>query len=280
VSSVRRIGLPQAHRMRHDPHFVDQLARPTGAPIGRMVGVEEIEANPHQPRQNLGDLSELVASVREKGILEPLLVRALGPARFQIIAGERRFRAAVEAGLDEVPCVIREASESELMELALIENLQRRDLTAFEEADGLRALAETHGYTHEMMAERLGKGRTSITETLSLASMPEEVRQICRLADISSKSLLLQVIRQSDTQKMLSFVERLQKEGRTREDARRISGERKKAPRGRPRNFIFKFQPREKSYSLNLQFRKTEVPREEIIRTLERILSELRSQES
>ncbi len=141
------------------------------------------------------------------------------------------------------------------------------------------ALAETHGYTHEMMAERLGKGRTSITETLSLAAMPEEVRQICRLADISSKSLLLQVIRQSDTQKMLSFVERLQKEGRTREDARRISGERKKAPRGRPRNFIFKFQPREKSYSLNLQFRKAEVPREEIIRTLERILSELRSQE-
>ena len=279
MSSVRRIGLPQAHRMRHDPHFVDQLARPSGGPIGRMVDVQEIEANPHQPRQNLGDLSELVASVREKGILEPLLVRDLGPGRFQIIAGERRFRAAIEAGLDEVPCIVREASEPELMELALIENLQRRDLTALEEADGLRALAEAHGYTHEMMAERLGKGRTSITETLSLAAMPEEVRQICRLADISSKSLLLQVIRQPDTQKMLAFVERLQKEGGTREDARRIAGEGKKPARGRPKNFVFKYQPREKAFSLNLQFRKADVPREEIIMTLERILSELRSQE-
>jgi ParB family chromosome partitioning protein len=279
VSSVRRIGLPQTHRMRHDPHFVDQLARPTGAPIGRMVGVEEIEPNPDQPRRELGDISELVASVREKGILEPIVVRALGPARFQIIAGERRYRAAVEAGLDEVPCVLREAADSELMELALIENLQRRDLSPFEEADGLRTLAERHDYTHEKMAERLGKSRTSITETLSLAAMPDEVRQICRLADISSKSLLLQVIRQGDTQKMLAFVGRLHREGRTREDARRIAGEAKKPSRGRPKSFVFKFQPKEKGFSLNLQFRKSDVQRDEIIETLERILSELRSQQ-
>ena len=192
MSSPRRIGLPETIRMRHDTHFVDQLARPGGEkPIGRLIPIEDIEPNPDQPRQALGDLAELTASVREKGVLEPLLVRKVG-GRFEIIAGERRYRAAVEAGLGELPCVVRETSDAEMMELALVENLQRKDLTPFEEADGLRVLAEKYGYTHEAMAEKLGKSRSSITETLSLASMPEEVRQLCRLADIQSKSVLLQ----------------------------------------------------------------------------------------
>jgi ParB family chromosome partitioning protein len=114
VSSSRRIGLPQTVRMRHDTHFVDQLVRPGGETIGRLVPIEDIEPNPQQPRQTLGDLEELIASIREKGILEPLLVRNVG-GRFQIIAGERRYRAAVEAGLDEVPCVLRETSDAEMM---------------------------------------------------------------------------------------------------------------------------------------------------------------------
>jgi len=164
VSSPRRIGLPETLRMRHDVHFVDQLGRPGGEPVGRMVPIEDVEPNPHQPRQHMGDLTELIASVREKGVLEPILVRPRG-ARFQIIAGERRYRAAIEAGLAEIPCIVRETSDSETMEIALIENLQRKDLSAFEEADGLKTLAESYGYTHEAMAERLGKSRTSITET-------------------------------------------------------------------------------------------------------------------
>src|SRR5205814_731045 len=134
---------------------------------------------------------------REKGVLEPILVRPRGP-RFQIIAGERRYRAAIEAGLGEIPCIVREASDSETMEIALIENLQRKDLSPFEEADGLKTLAESYGYTHEAMAERLGKSRTSITEILTLSAMPEEVREACRRADIHSKSLLLQVVRQGE----------------------------------------------------------------------------------
>jgi ParB family chromosome partitioning protein len=274
VSSPRRLGLPQTIRMRHDTHFVDQLARPSGEAIGRMIPIEDLQPNPRQPRQDLGDLFELTASVREKGILEPILVRALG-GRYEIIAGERRYRAALEVGLAEVPCVIRDTSDAEMMELALVENLQRKDLSAFEEADGLRMLAEKYGYTHEMMAEKLGKSRTSITETLSLTAMPDDVRQICRLADIHSKSLLLQVVRQSDSAKMIALVERLQKEGPTRSEARRIVREAKPA-RGRPKNFVFRFQPREKSFSLALQFRKASVPKEEIIRTLEAILENLR----
>ena len=276
MSSPRRLGLPVAVRMRHDTHFVDQLGRPEGEAIGRLIPIEDIEANPHQPRRSLGELAELTASIREKGILEPLLVRTIEGRRYQIIAGERRYRAAVEAGLDEIPCIIRESSDAETMELALIENLQRKDLTAFEEADGLLALAESHGYTHEKMAEKLGKSRSSITETLSLAAMPEEVRQMCRLADIQSKSLLIQVVRQTDSKKMMALLERFQKEGvSTRNEARQVVGGRKKASPGRPKNFVFRYQPKAKNFKLALQFRRSEVDRDEIIRALRAIIQEL-----
>src|SRR5439155_27275075 len=101
----------------------------------------------------------------------PILVRPVG-SHFQIIAGERRYRAAVEAGLAEIPCIVRDSSDAEAMEIALVETLQRKDLSAFEEADGLKTLAETYGYTHEKMAERLGKSRTPITAALAAATMP------------------------------------------------------------------------------------------------------------
>jgi ParB family transcriptional regulator, chromosome partitioning protein len=281
VSSPRRIGLPETRRMRHDLHFVDQLGRPGGEPVGRMVPIEDIEPNPNQPRQHLGDLSELIASIREKGVLEPILVRPRG-TRFQIIAGERRFRASIDAGLAEIPCIVRETSDSETMEIALVENLQRKDLSPFEEADGLKTLADSYGYTHEAMAERLGKSRTSITEMLSLNAMPEEVREVCRRADISSKSLLLQVVRQGDPQKMLALVQRLLTDGRTtRDEARRITKQAKGTKaKGRPRNYVFRYQSREKTFALSIQFRKSDVERDEIVRALQGIIEELVREES
>jgi ParB family chromosome partitioning protein len=277
VSSPRRIGLPDTLRMRHESHFVDQLSRPQGAPIGRLVPIEDITPNPNQPRQQLGDLTELIASVREKGVLEPIVVRPRG-ARFEIVAGERRYRAAMEVGLAEMPCVVRDCSDAEMMELALIENLQRRDLTPFEEADGLKTLAESYGYTHEKMAERLGKSRTSVTEILSLAAMPTAVREACRRADIHSKSLLLQIVRQSKPEKMLALIEKLGAGAApTRDEARRIARiDTARAKRGRPKNYVFRFQPRERSFSLALQFRKAEVPKDEIVRVLEGIIAELK----
>jgi ParB family transcriptional regulator, chromosome partitioning protein len=275
VSSPRRFGLPETLRMRHDTHYVDQLGRPGGAPIGRLIPIEDIDANPNQPRQSVGDLSELVASVREKGVLEPILVRPSG-SRFEIIAGERRYRAAMEVGLAELPCVVRDASDAETMEIALVENLQRKDLHAFEEADGLKVLAEMYGYTHEKMAQKLGKSRTSVTEVLSLTSMPDEVRELCRLADIQSKSLLLQVVRQSSPEKMIELIERLQKDGlTTRQQVRTALKPVKKGAPGRPRNFVFKYQPKEKTFSLALQFKRTAVPREEVVRALQSIIEDL-----
>src|SRR5258706_10306538 len=141
-SNVSKRGLPETLRMRHDEHYVEALAASAGAPIGRMISIELLDPNPNQPRQVMGDLSELMASVAEKGVIEPLIVRQRG-GRYQIIAGERRYHAAVQIGLREVPVVIREVDDIEGMELALVENLQRKDLTAFEEAEALNQLAQT-----------------------------------------------------------------------------------------------------------------------------------------
>ena len=271
-----RRGLPETVRMRHDEHYVEALTASAGAPVGRMVPIEQIDPNPSQPRQMMGDLTELIASIAEKGILEPLVVRQRGD-RFEIVAGERRYQAAVQAGLQQLPVVIREADDAEVIELALVENLQRKDLTAFEEADALHGLATRCGYTHEDLARKLSKSRTSITESLSLAKMPEEVRNLCRLADISSKSLLLEIVRQSDPRKMLALVEKIASgESTTRQEVRKETAKPKAAQPGRPRAYIFNYKAPTKAFSLQLKFRKGTVERDEIITTLENILRELR----
>jgi ParB family chromosome partitioning protein len=218
--------------MRHDQHYVEALAASAGEPVGRMVAIDLLDPNPNQPRQVMGDLSELMASVSEKGIIEPLVVRQrLG--RYQIIAGERRYHAAVQVGLREVPVIIRESDDVEVMELALVENLQRKDLTAFEEAEALLQLQQKCGHTHEDLARKLGKSRTAITESLSLASMPDEVRNLCRLADITAKSTLLQIVRQQDPKKMLALVEKLAGQGAATRQA--VRQETAKPKPGRPR---------------------------------------------
>jgi ParB family chromosome partitioning protein len=263
--------------MRHDEHYVEALTASAGQPVGRMVPIELVDPNPHQPRQVMGDLSELIASVAEKGILEPLLVRQQGP-RYQIVAGERRYHAAVQCGFSEVPVIIRDADDAEVMEIALVENLQRKDLTAFEEAEALHQLAHKCGYTHEDMSRKLGKSRTSITESLALNGMPDEVRNLCRLADISAKSTLLQIARQGDPQKMVALIEKLAGQGAaTREQVRRETA---KPKPGRPRSFVFAFKPPTKAFDLRLSFKKSKVEKGEIIEALENIIHELRQGES
>ena len=269
-------GLPLSLRMRHDEHYVEALAASAGSPIGRLVPIEQIDPNPDQPRQVMGDLSELMASIAEKGIIEPLIVRQRG-GRYQIIAGERRYQASVQVGLRELPVVIRDVDDTEIIEVALVENLQRKDLGPFEEAEALSNLASRCGYTHEDLAKRLGKSRTSITESLALAEMPADVRNLCRLADISSKSLLLQVVRQQTPQKMIALIEQLTREGRdgaiTREQARKAVA---KPKFGRPKAFVFQYRPPTKAFNLRLQFKRSDVDRTEVIAALEAIIAELR----
>jgi ParB family chromosome partitioning protein len=260
--------------MRHDEHYVDALAASAGTPVGRMVAIDLIDPNPNQPRQVMGDLSELIASITEKGIIEPLVVRPRGD-RFQIVAGERRYQASVQVGLQELPVVIRDVDDTEMLELALIENLQRKDLTPFEESEALHGLAEGCGYTHEDLARRLGKSRSSVTESLSLNAIPEDVRNLCRLADISSKSLLLQVVRQNTAEKMTALIEKIASQGGTTRQQLREAAAKPQA--GRPKHYIFAFKAPTKAFNLKLSFNKSRASRDEIIDALEAILKDLRS---
>jgi ParB family transcriptional regulator, chromosome partitioning protein len=273
---VSKRGLPVSLKMRHDEHYVDTLANSAGTPIGRLVSIEQVEPNPDQPRQVMGDLSELMSSIQEKGIIEPIVVRQRGD-RYQIVAGERRYQAAVRVGLRDLPVVIREVDDTEIIEVALIENIQRKDLGAFEEAEAMSSLATRCGYTHEDLARRLGKSRSTVTESLALAAMPDEVRNLCRLADISSKSLLLQVVRQQSPDKMIALIERMTRESQggavTREIARKTAV---KPKVGRPKAFVFQYRPPTKTFNLKLQFRKADVDTAEVISALEGILAELR----
>jgi ParB family chromosome partitioning protein len=221
----------------------------------------------------MGDLSELTASIREKGILEPLIVRRIGQ-RFQIISGERRYQAAMQANLTELPCVERDVDDRETVEIALVENLQRKDLTPFEEAEALGHLATAYEYTHEALANRIGKSRTSITEMLSLNSMPDEVKNLCRLADIGSKSLLLQVVRQDSPEQMMALIEKISEQGLNRDQARKVV---RPPRRGRPSNFIFRYGPKGSPFRLSLTFRKAKVRKEEVVSALRGILAELES---
>ena len=267
-------GLPVNFRLRHDEHYVEQLtSRMSGIAVGRMIPIDKLTPNPEQPRIDMGDLTELIASIREKGILEPILVRPSDVGgRYMIISGERRYRASLEAGLTDVPCIEMDVDDKGVAEISLIENLQRKDLNPFEEADGLRFLSERFGYTHEEIAKRIGKSRTSITETLSLAAMPEDVRAFCRRADMTSKSLLLQVVRQPTPREMLEFAKHIKGSHLTRDEARVA----RKSRVNRRTGFQYQYSAPKGAYTITVKFRKSEVSQDEVISALNNAIDNLR----
>ena len=271
----KRLGLPVTLKMRHDAHYVESLTSYSGATIGRMIPVEQIRPNPEQPRKALGDLRELADSIRQKGVLEPLLVRFVPREDcYYIISGERRYHAARAAGLREVPCIEKSADEAETLEISLIENIQRKDLTPFEEADGLQRLAEQFDYSHEELAKKLGKARSSVSETLSLRNIPESLRKKCVENGVTTKSLLLQIARQPTERKMLELFARILQSGLTRDEARKVRSDEKDGPQ-KPQPFIFQYEPENEAFRFRLQFKKSHVSRDELIRTLREILAQL-----
>ena len=160
-----------------DAIFAENTAEKEGTVTLRL---SEIEPNRSQPRKEFDDeaLSELAESIAQHGILQPILVRPIFAGGYQIVAGERRWRAARMAGLMEVPVIIRDMDDAEFMQLALIENLQREDLTALEEAKGYKSLMDSHGFTQEEISRTVGKSRPSVANALRLLSLPEEVQQM------------------------------------------------------------------------------------------------------
>jgi ParB family chromosome partitioning protein len=151
------------------------------------VPVSAISPNPMQPRSGLDPdaMEELAASIREHGLIQPLVVTQPGPERYQLIAGERRWQAARMAGLHIVPVIIKEATPQEALELALVENIQRADLNPLEEAAAYHQLVEEFGLTQEQVAERVGKSRVAITNTMRLVRLPAEVKQAVNDGTIS-----------------------------------------------------------------------------------------------
>ncbi len=284
MSESAKRGLPLRVKMRHEAHFVEELAARHSQAVGHLEPLSAIEPDPDQPRASMGDLSELITSIRDKGVLEPILVRPLraeaaGQARYRIISGERRYRAAKAAELDSVPVIVMDVSEEEALEIALVENLQRKDLTPFEEAAGYQALGDRYGYTHEDIAGAVGRSRTAVTETLRLLAIPPRARDVVDALGIHSKSLLLEIARASQSEEeMIRLLEQAAERGLSREDLRaagRAAATPGKRRRGKP--FVFRFRAPDKTFQLALSFRRSTVDRTDLIAALEAILRQVKS---
>jgi ParB family chromosome partitioning protein len=281
--------------MRHDRHYVDELAQRMGEGIGRMVRVTNIVSNQDQPRTSLGDFSDLVKSIEKHGILEPLLVRKGQQGKYELVSGERRFHAAMEAELTEVPCIELEVSDQHALEIALIENLQRQDLSAFEEAEGFRTLIKKYDYTHEEVGEAVGRSRVTVTEVLRLLTIPADIRAECRHADIHAKGILLEIAKAGSPDAMRLLIQAIVEERLDRQELRERRAQLADGHAGdqgaehseeddghrstkRPRPFVWKYQPKDRPFSVSLAFTTDKEPEpEEVIAALEDLLEELRS---
>jgi len=282
--SKAKAGLPPNRRMRHDRHFVDELAQRMGEGIGRMVRITAIISNQDQPRSCLGDLDDLKSSINTHGVLEPLLVRALGNGRYELVSGERRFHAAMSVGLAEVPCIELRVTDQQALEIALIENLQRKDLTAFEEADGYRTLIKKYDYTHEQVSQAVGRSRVTITETLRLLQIPESIRDLCRHADITAKGVLLEIAKASNLDTMARLIREIVENRLDRAAIRQRRAQLDHAPSdgdsqpsaGIRRPFMMKFRNPDKTFSLSLSFRtETEPEPRQVIAALREVIREI-----
>jgi ParB family transcriptional regulator, chromosome partitioning protein len=206
--------------------------RPTAVGI-QQVPVTAIDPNPRQPRQQIdpAELEELAASIREHGVLQPLIVtyEPGEPERFILIAGQRRLMASRLAGLESVPALVREAGEQQRLELALIENIQRTDLNALEQAEAYRQLNDEFGLSHEAISGRVGKSRAAITNTLRLLKLPDDVRSALANGQISeghARALLALATPQAQSAALDVIVKQDLSVRQTEELVRRLSGQR------------------------------------------------------
>jgi len=197
----------------------------------RRVAAAEIRRSPLQPRRQFEEqaLAELTDSIRERGVLQPLLVRPMGDG-FELVAGERRLRAALAAGLADVPVIVMDAGDSEALETALVENLQREDLNVMEEAEGYQLLAERFGLTQEQVASRVGKARASVGNTMRLLSLPAEVKQMVS-DDVLSAGHAKLLAGLEIEQEQIAYARRVQKEALSVRNLEKLLERARRAPR-------------------------------------------------
>ena len=274
MQKAKKTGLPEEITMRHEDHYVDLIEEKVYGPRIRMIAIAKIDPSPHQARTEIGDIEELMASIKEKGILQPIIVRKKDN-RYEIIAGERRCFAAKSIGLKDVPCIEMNVSDNEAMELALIENLQRKDLDVFEEADGLNALAEMYGYSHKQISEKIGKARSTITEIISISKIPKEIRDLCVEFNIKSRGTIIEVAKQENKDNMYKLITEIKKRELKREDTRDLSkklkGREKKVDR-----YVYNYQEKDKGFKVKIEFKKQRVTKDEIVEILEKLIKKLK----
>lgn len=273
----KKKGLPEEKKMRHSKHFIDSLFERDDNPIGRNIPIELIETNPDQPRKELGDMENLINSIKQNGILEPLIVAPKSDGKYKIIAGERRYHAAVACGFSTVPCIeIIPENDANALELALVENLQRKDLDPFEEADGYYLLTKKYNYTHEQIANKIGKKRSTITETILLAKMPEEIKNLCRHADIKSKTLLIEISKAKDIKEMREMIDFIVS-GKAREEIRKL---RKEKENKEPKGFLFEWKAKDLPFQLKLKYLGNETEKKQkVIEILKNLIEKLEKEE-
>lgn len=213
-----------------DALFADNTTPGGGGTV--MLPITEIEPNRAQPRKKFDDaaLAELADSIRQHGVITPVLVRPLADGTYQLVAGERRWRAARMAGINELPALIKELTDSQAMELALIENLQREDLNPVEEAEGYRTLMERYGLTQDEVAQRVNKSRPAVANAVRLLGLPNEVRELLANGSLTSghARALLAV---EDKSQISALAREIIKKDLTVRDAERMAKESKDGPK-------------------------------------------------
>ncbi len=267
-------------KLRHDYHLVDEIAQRSKTPVIRNIPIEKIMPNDFQPRKDLGELQELMESIKEIGLLEPIIVRPK-EGNFEIIAGERRYRAALMAGVKELPCVEHDIPDNEALELSIIENIQRKDLSVFEEAQSLKSLADVYGYTHQEIAQKVCKSRVTVTELVRLTDMPSEIIARCQGLKINSKTFLLELAKLEDEKLMKKTLDEYEigsfSRDAIKEQRKGIVKEKKlqkKSEKKGQRNIKFKITSDDKRIKIGFNFKK-EVSKEELVDYLQKLIQEI-----
>lgn len=280
--------------MRHDRHFVDELTRKMGEGLGRLLPVDSISGSPDQPRRDVGQIADLVASIESHGVLEPLLVRHRTDGTYELVSGQRRLQAAITAGLTEVPCIELHVTDQVALEIALIENLQREDLLPFDEAEGLHTLSDKYHYSHEQIARAIGRSRVTVTETLKLLDIPPDLREECRHADVTAKGLLLEIAKgrtPGEMRLLLRAISERRLDRATLRDLRQqlaadqASGDDPAQPAAADpaarRPFTLRYRHPERRFSFALSFRAEAQPEpQEVIAALEELIQQIREDTS
>ena len=239
--------------------------------------LSQIEPDPDQPRKDLGDLTELKASIQSVGLAQPIVVRVIGYERYQLLMGERRYTAARELGLAKIAAIVRASlEEHQRLELQIVENLHRKDLNPLEEAAGYRRLRDEFGLSQEELGRRLGKSQNSVSESLKLLSLPSRVQEEYRTSDTISKSLLLEIAKQPTPEAQGKMWDAARRGELTVKKARAQKTQANTPPVSAPRLMGFRYPIQTVRAVVMITFEEPKVEQEVIVEALEEALAQER----